>query len=953
MNINFFNKNYSSASAMAAVLLLSTPAFAETESADNAADAGNTPSEIIVTGSRIARPELESAMPVSVISMDDAFKVGRMSAYDAIALNPAIGVGQNLASDSSSWDAGTQSVNLRGLGVNRTLTLIDGQRRVSSSARSSAVDLGMIPVGMIERVEIVTGGAAAVYGADAVSGAVNIITKRHVNGLNVNVTQGISGQGDAGRTVASISTGGTFANDRGSFAIGGTYARSNPLHWTDRWPSDYLNTSVPNPANTGPADGIPDHIFITNMRQAYYGYVPNFWVNNTNWVYDKGVVRKAVCDQYATGQRAYCNSGDGRNEYDRLQLQGKNESIALMGRLDFDITDNIEYGAHFSYARQKYSGTHNLWRDDERTTFFSGGGGSVAYLDNPYLPDPVRQFMVGNNMTRMNINRTFGNFPIRDFSHDRTSFTIGQSIGGKLTDSLKWSAFGQYGRTVDKAVEGNIPYRSHWLAARDVISDSNGNPVCRNEAARAAGCVPLNIFSLEQPSDELLAYVMADRHERRVNTQQIYGANISGSLFALPYGDVSIAIGAEHRKETLATQDDPLALSGELVYAYGGTAHPELDVKSSVSEIYGEVVVPILKDLPFVKSLEIEGAYRYSDYDTFGGTHTWKAGGTWSPVEGITFRGVRSRSVRAPNFGELYEPQTSTPTGTFSDPCNELQYNLTPTRTANCIALGITTPLPRQNYVGPIVTTGGNPDLKPETSNSLTLGMVLQPRFLPGFDLTVDYWDIDIKNVITSFGFNNVLALCVDLPSINNAFCPAITRDPDTNYAETVFAGTTNASRLYARGVDLGANYQRNIGPGQLRLSFNGSYLIKQETETTPGIASGDVPYDGSYSYPRFRATLLTNYKIGNLDFALNTRFISASKYSLTTTEEYFETNKVPARAFNDFSIGYDFDGKYNMRLGIENVFDVMPPVVGVVQRNNTTYSPMGRYFNLTVGAKF
>lgn len=953
MIANFSRLNLASPIAIATVMLISAPAAAETDYAPEAAMAADTGSEIIVTGSRIARPELESAMPVSVIAMDDAFKVGRLSAYEALALNPAISAGQSLASDSSGWDAGTQSVNLRGLGVNRTLTLIDGQRRVSSSARSSAVDLGMIPVGMIERVEVVTGGAAAVYGADAVSGAVNIITKRHVDGLSLNVTKGISSKGDAGRTVASISTGGTFADERGSFALGGTYAQSNPLHWTDRWPADYLNTSVPNPENTGPADGIPDHVFISNMRQVYYGYVPNFWVNNTNWVYDDGVVREAVCDQYATGQRAYCNSGDGRNEYDRLQLQGENESIALMGRMDFAITDAIDYGAHFSYARQKYNGTHNLWRDDERTTFFSGAGGSVAYLDNPYLPEPVRQFMVDNDLTRMNINRTYGNFPIRDFSHDRMSFTIGQSIGGKLNDSLSWSVFGQYGRTSDDVVEGNIPYRSHWLAARDVVADANGNPVCRDEAARAAGCIPLNIFSLDKPSDALLAYVMADRHERRVNTQQVYGATVNGSLFALPYGDVSMAIGAEHRKETLVTTDDPNALSGELVYAYGGTAHPELDVKTSVSELFGEIVAPILKDVPFAQSLEIEGAYRYSHYDTFGGTNTWKVGSTWSPVDGLIFRGVRSRSVRAPNFGELYEPQTSSPTGTFSDPCNELQYNLTPTRTQNCMALGITTPLPRQNYVGPIVTTGGNPDLKPETSNSLTLGMVVQPKFLPGFDITVDYWDIDIKNVITSFGFNNVLALCVDLPSIDNAFCPAITRDPTTKYAETVFAGTTNASRLYARGVDFGANYQRRIGAGQLRVGFNGSYLIKQETETTPGIATGDVPYDGSYSYPRFRATMLTSYKIGNLDFTLNTRFISASKYSLTTSDEYYETNKVPARAFNDVSIGYDFDGRYNLRFVVENVFDVMPPVVGVVQRNTTTYSPMGRYFNVTVGAKF
>lgn len=927
--------------------------------ADNGQAQGEAEEAIVVTGSRIARPELESAMPVSVTSMDQALGLGRISAIDALAREPALGTSQNLSSDVRGWDAGISAVNLRNLGTNRSLTLIDGQRRVSSSARSSAVDIGMIPVGMVDRIEVVTGGAAAIYGADAVTGAVNVITKRSIDGLHISATNGISQQGDANEFLVSVATGGKFAGNRGGFAIGATYSQADPLIYTDRFDWRDWVTYRANPANTGINDGIPDRVVIYNTRQLYYDYVPTYWLNNKRYMVEgNGNIRESRCQtSFESPQYAVCDGGDGRNLSDRDQFRGGLKSLALMGRADYDLTDHLTVDGYFSYARQKYRGSYNYWRDDSRTTYFSGpvagSRGASARLDNPFLPDALRQVMLDNGLTSLYIDRTYGNFPEREEIHDRESFTIGSSLSGKFSDSLKWQAFWQYGRVTDDATSTNNPWKSHWIAARDAIADPvTGLPVCRDPAARAAGCVPFNIFSTEPATEAQIKWAMADRQEKRVNSQQVYGANVSGGLFALPYGDLSVALGVEHRKESLKTTDDPLALAGELVYGGGASEHPELDVSFDVTEVYGEVVVPILRDLPFADRLEVEGAYRYSDYSTVGGTDTWKLGATWSPVRGVSFRGVRSRSVRTPNFGELYEAQVRTLTGSIDDPCEVVSYYASERRAANCAALGITTPLPDAK-IGPVVITGGNPNLQPETSNSLTLGVVLQPRFLPGFDLTVDYWDIDIKNVITQFGYATLLRLCVDAPTIDNPYCARVVRDPVAHNPLSVESNQLNAARLYARGIDIGANYRRRIGDGQLTLSFKGSYLIDKVTETTPGIDTGNVIADGGWQDPRFRATLLTAYKIDNVSIALDTRFISAATFDLNTdSDEAYPDNHIPAKVYNDLSLQLDV-GNHQIGFGVKNLFNVMPTYMPTIYRNDTVYGIVGRYFFTTAKLKF
>lgn len=910
--------------------------------------------EVVVTGSRIRRPEVESAMPVSVVRSEQIEKLGITTAYDALVREPAVAPGVGPQNSQYGIDSGTASVSLRNMGTNRTLTLVDGRRRVSGSGRSSAVDLNMIPVGIIDRIEVVTGGAAAIYGADAVTGAVNIITKKYVDQMELSATQGISQHGDAMNFAISGSAGGQFAEGRGSFSIGGTYATQEGLDTYDR---DYAKTRlnyVANPANTGANDGIPDRIISYDFGEFYYQFYPTFVINNVNYGYESDELRKLYV-QMPYGSPGEFAGGDGggvsdiRNINEGVPFKSPLEQFAITSRLNYALTDTIESVTRFDFGRTLMDGAFVYYREDSRASFMNGAGSPWAYLDNPYLPDSIRQIMLDNNLTQLRISRAYKEWGVFNTTEERDAFTFSQTLSGRLVGDLNWEGFFQYGRTKSDMAVKDIFKVSHWLAARDVISDPvTGDPVCRDAAARAQGCVPYNIFGTDLPTDAQRAWLFdSTRRATRENKQRLFGGSIVGPIVTLPAGDLSIALGAEHRRESLETTDDPLALSGELAHGQFGAKQPNLSASFKVSEFYGEAVVPVLRDTPFAYRLEIEGAYRYSDYSTVGRTDAWKVAATWSPVPGLTFRGVRSRSVRTPNFGELFEPIT-TSQANLSDPCEDSFYYASPTRTANCQALGLTSPPP--NSLGMTdVTGGGNPDLKPETSNSLTLGAVFQPRFLPGVDLTVDYWSIDIDDVITRFSANTILNYCVDLPSLDNPFCAQITRDQNDPVRSVVAVSTQtiNASQLEARGIDFGLGYQTEIFGGRLSANVKGTYLLKKETQAAPGIPASIVKDLGRYSDPRFRGSFFVGFSKGPWDVAFNGRLHGAAVVDPNAiSDEYNDDDHLPAVFYGDVSVGLQATETLRFTLGVNNLFNVEPPY------NPATYTGAGGYYDV-VGRSF
>lgn len=914
---------------------------------------------IVVTGSRIARKELESAMPVSVVNMQQAARFGRTTAYDALLREPGVGVGIGPASSfGQSWDSGISTVSLRNLGTNRSLTLIDGMRRVSGSAQSSAVDLGMIPGGMIERIEVVTGGAAAIYGADAVTGAVNIITRKDFQGIELSAQNGISTYGDMNRVTISGVAGAKFKDDRGSFIMGGTYTRTPELADADRAYARNFSIYLANPKNTGPNDGIPDQVLVRNYGGLYISPVPTFFSGGNTYLYQNGgLTRGSYGTQYLTGEFGGGVGGDvyPNNATRGYMISEELESFSAIARMNYKITDGIEYTARLDYGKTKSVNRAENYRDDSRSVWMNGAGGSIAYLDNPYLPAPIRQFMQANGLTKLGIDRVYSNVPKKQETHNRQTINLYNSLGGHLADHLKWEAYFQYGRSQDDVDYANYPYLSHWKAARDAIADPiTGQPICRDPAARAAGCVPFNIFGTDPVTPTQLAYITGTATERRVNEQRIYGGSLAGKLFTLPYGDASFSLGAEHRRESLNTTNSALALGNELIGPGQLDSHPVINAASSVSEVFGEVVVPVLRNLPLARRLEIEGAYRFSHYSSFGNTNTWKAGATWMPIEGLTLRGVRSRSVRAPNFGELYMPQTVAVTGSILDPCGQGRYNNSATRAANCAALGITTPLPGVYPDALTIMAGGNPNLKPETSNSLTLGGVIQPKIIPGLNITTDYWDIDIANVITQFSYLDTLNLCVDEPTTDNPLCKQIVRGADGKVKQ-IFTNQINAAKLRARGIDFGVDYRHRLGAGQIGLTFKGTYLLEYLMQTTPGVAAGNITYDGGYANPRFKGDLTVSYDLGGLGLSVDTRFVSSALYYPNhVSAEYVDQNHIPSRTYNDVSAFYEFKNHLTLGMGINNLFNVTPPAFpGLESGASGNYDAIGRYFFVTAKMKF
>jgi outer membrane receptor protein involved in Fe transport len=497
-----------------------------------------------------------------------------------------------------------------------------------------------------------------------------------------------------------------------------------------------------------------------------------------------------------------------------------------------------------------------------------------------------------------------------------------------------------------------------------------GQIECASAAAQSQGCQPLNFFSVAPYSQALLDYIEFDRHEFNKNSLLNTGANINGNLMHLPAGNVSFAAGFAWRRETLKTRDDSnTAKLHDIIFAPGEDYgfHPALEASRNTAELYGETVIPVLKDLPFAKRLNIEAAYRISDYTDEPNTKSWKLGSSWEPVSGVTFRGNYSRSVRVPNFGELYSPTSTTTYGGISDPCQTAFINQNVNYKANCAAIGVSQPLPTPNVNAPTVTGGGNPNLTPETSNSYTFGAVFQP--LRNLDLTVDYWNIKISNAITSLSYLTIINDCLNSPSgPNQTYCQLITRDSQGNVAnvQTQYA---NLASQQARGIDFGVNYRTRIADGLFRAKFTGTYLLQQEIVAAKGQAGTD--YAGEWDFPTFKATLLTEYTVGDFTFGANTRFISRSLYDVAVPTYIYQDPHIPAYVNCDLAFTFHPMDKYSVTFGVNDVSNAGVPIQ--LQGNNITphsaggtftpgfnnsdatanYNSIGRYYFLKVGAHF
>jgi iron complex outermembrane recepter protein len=929
--------------------------------------------EVVITGSRIRQDEKGFANPVTTFSADSIAQSGKTDLADYLAQTPAL-VGSTTGdlTAGSNYDFGEVGLNLldlRHLGVDRTLVLVDGRRHVSGLAGSAAVDIDAIPTDLVEAVDVLTGGASAIYGADGVSGVVNFRLKKNFEGLSVRAQTGTSSESDGTNLFGALTAGMNFSEGRGNVAFAYEYSSDERVNDQDR---SYLRPPkaaylFQNQDDLDDDPNVPDLIPYNDVRYADsapngavdvdFDGVPDF--QGTGAAYDRGFLLENAGGYTQGGSSTNIDGYQGD-----LFPELKRHIFNVLGH--FDVNDKFTLSAELKYVRSEA-----LSLSQPSYDFYL-----FMTPDNPYMPQELRDAIVPGAAAEYfedpdspdGVLVTRDNFDMGINTEDTLRETLRGVLAanGELSDHLRYEVSYVYGETKSRIVENNNRLEDNWLAAIDVVTDpTTGVPVCRSSLdpdspPELAGCVPYNIFGNGVRNPGAIEYVTNNSVSHSKVTQQVVSGSLSGDLgshLELPGGSIGYAVGAEYRRETSDSVPAQELQDGITWLGLITAAEGHFDVK----ELFAEVNLPVLTDAPYASRLSFGAAFRASDYSTIGQTNSWKVDAVYAPVESVTFRGTYAQAVRAPNIAELFSPQTST-SNFITDPCdiNELN-NGKSTREANCAelltGLGIdpTTFTPSntpQATLYTLGTFGGNRDLTEETAKTWTAGVVLRPEFAPGLSVSLDWYDIEIEDAINTAEAEELAQLCVDQPTIDNAFCPGITRDPATGYIVGFTVRPENVASFRTAGLDMNFDYRLSTDHlGDFKFQLVGGYLHRLEFISSPG-AEVDNDLDEQYN-PKFSATLDASWTHGPLTVAYGINWFSETdrfvSEILAGDPDYSDSRyfKVRQKWEHEISAAYDVNDSINIYAGVNNLFDAKP----AFEYSSYPVSAMGRYYYL--GARF
>lgn len=978
----------------------------DTQAEDPAAAPQDT---IVVTGSRIRRPDYEFSNPVVSVSGENLAYSGVTNVTDFATDFPALA---NSFTSEDSADTGNNAgivglnlLNLRNLGTDRTLVLVDGRRHVAANEGSAAVDTNTIPVALIEDIQVLTGGASAVYGADGVSGVVNFVLKDDFEGIDTRFQTGTTDEGGGSRTFGSILAGENFNNGRTNVTLAYEFGRDEALRPSDRDYATIGNRVVltGNPGDLGDDPDLPDNIFLRNIRYPDtslggsvttdfdfsddgLGFGIDFNGDGTPW--EGGV---ATPDFTVVG-------GDGS-----LLDVFVDELLPELDRNLFHATARHDLTPdHTIFANAKFAQTHTAFR--AQPTFDFGEGpftflGLFVPIDNPFIPENVRQ----DALQPGNTGDLGGVFVLRDnldlgyTGRDINRETFRSVVGaeGTIFGDVFYELSYVYGQTKSDIKFLNDRINERWFAAIDAVRDpATGEIVCRSDLDPTAvptdfinaggdpedfgttftpgpnsGCVPADIFG-EDVSREAANWINQTTLTRNELTQNVVSGYLSGDssrLFELPGGSVGWVLGAEYREEESRNFASPLQkLGAEEGYdiLWSGTG-ADSSGRFDVAEVFAELEAPLLADMPFAQELTIDAAYRYSEYSTVGETDTWKIGGVWRPVDQILFRATEAKSVRAPNIGELFLPQVQT-FALIDDPCDKDNVNAgTSFRQDNCAAaltaLGFDPAT--FDYTGSASIeglVGGNPDLGPEEARTTTYGVVVEPSFVPGLTASIDYYEIELTEAIQFFTAQTIIDKCYDLPQPNE-FCGLISRSPGNGFVDFFQQSAVNVASYNTSGYDFTVRYQidpadfgveRDIGTFQLS-------LVGSKLEDLTFIELEDAEPDddvGEPGAPEWQAVfdLTWNYDSWTVNYGVN--YFSETE-RVSEERRAADPDWVPAGYFDyserlthDIQVRKFFnDEQFALYGGVNNMFNQEP------DRGSLTepVSPLGRFFYIGATARF
>ena len=949
------------AAAVTIPFILSAAAYAQAQAAPPGA-ADDSLEEVTVTGSRIQRPNGFSApQPVTIVGAERLEQRAITNIGDALNELPSFRASTNPATQQTTGGSiGARVLDLRGLGPARTLVLVDGKRFVASTSQGT-IDTNLIPSILVDRVEVVTGGASAAYGSDAVAGVVSFALNSKLEGMRSTVQYGESGQGDDEQFGASVAGGLPFADGRGHFVWAGEFSKEHGLGdcYTRDWCGNQTLNLGNSPAGFG---GRPANNITSNVQTATYsqdGVIDSasatfplrgiaFNPNGTTRPFQYG-------ELYGTNLAPlFMKGGEGQGENVFIAgylLKAPIKRYIGYTKTTFDFTDSVQGGLDLSYGQVDGSSYGAQYRDSAGSLANAQSFGPIK-ADNAYLPASVKQIMTANSIQTFTLGRSFGDVGNALGESTTKTYRGVASLQGKFGDSTwKWDGYYQFGKNdIRLDVSNNISI-SRMRNAMDAVV-SNGQVVCRINADAITtnndpACAPFNAFGRGVFSAAAKAYVTPAGYQSTAIRENVAAANTQGSLFALPAGDVQLAGGVEYRNQKLDGSADPLSQALDF-YTLNGQA---LGGKIVVTEGYLETNIPILKDLPAVKLIELNGAGRRTHYSFTapGGDHTvsvttWKVGGTWEVIPEVRFRGTKSRDIRAPNLSELFGPVTSGGGGII-DRLNGQQLN------------------PQQ-------LSGSNPGLVPEVADTTTAGIVFRPSgFLDGLQVSVDYYDIEIDKAIGNLGGQTLVDRCV---AGATEFCQYVIRDPGNNQIVQIRNVLLNVNKQITKGYDVEARYRFSMGgAGNVDVGLLGTIVNDLITVDSAGPTqrAGMTGWRAGTvaGMPDWSADLMTTWSRGPLSLTVHNKYIPDGIYNnsllgpdqpgyVITASNSANTNHVSSSFYTDLSGQWKIkDDDLVLFAAVNNLFDRAPPTAPSVAGNGNfiLFDPIGREYKLGLRARF
>lgn len=897
--------------------------------------------KIQVTGSRIARTDLVATSPITVFD-EEALEISGVNDIQSFINElPSVGVPGSTDTNSnfSTVATGVNNVNLRNLGSTRTLILVNGRRHVGGLAGSPVVDVSMIPIDMVKRVEVVTGGASAVYGSEAMAGVINFIMKDDFEGLNFNLRYGDSVEGGGKERDFSFLAGGNFDDGKGNAVVYGGISDSGQISATDRDISaaDAVNSSF------GPKG---------NFRDTGYNFFKT--LNEDTGVWDKDFVA----------------AEDGFNRNARRLIRVPTKRIQFNANINYEINEHFNFFSESAYS--DVSAESSLEPTIMGEFISVGGVPNVRMpLDNAFMPTELRNaaLALDPNATELIMQRRFTELGNRRSDTQRRVFRSAVGFEGIINDVWDYEVYYQYGKMGQDQVNNGVANAFNVLQALDTEVLADGTVQCADDLARSLGCVPINFFGEGAVEGAALDYVSVSPQTTSRMEQQVFGLSFTGVLAELPAGDLGVAFGYERRSEESHFNSDALAQSGLTT----GNTTPNVSGDYQVQEYFAEAIVPLFSDLPFMEYFGLELAYRYADYSTIGGVDATKLAVDWQVFEDLKIRGGFSTAVRAPFIDELFDPGSET-FRSFVDPCafggqggtsasgnpDDVYQAESAAVQANCAAIPGTATLDpfALNIRSAGGLSAGNPDLKEEESDTVTIGFAYSPSQIENLNFTLDYFNIKIDNAISAFTAQTTVDQCVRQSSFpDNAFCSLITRDPNTGLIQRIDALAINAAEFEAEGVDFSADYRMEVGPGLLKANLIGSYSTKNEF--TPFEGGEIVDSQGEIGVPDLRVNMNLTYAWEDLTVTWSTRFID--RVNIENDRE--SLGEIGSYFYHDIQARYalDSDGVYEVYAGVDNLFDKEPPflgqgVPGDVTGTNTAadvYDAVRTYWYVGLEARF